>query len=331
MRQTATDILERLRSVPDVISAAAVSARPLSRGSTGMGIGAADQPNLPDTQVPWATWRVVTKDYFKTIGLPLLAGRTFTDQDQIAKPWRAVISKRLADLLWPGQDPIGRTAILWKGQSQVRGEIVGVVGNMRERGLENDPTLAVYFPAGGTAGTSLQLVLYTRGEPMAAVPAIRSLVTSIDPNLPVSNVRTLEDVVDASVATRRVTMLLLVTFAGVALVLALAGVYGVLAYTISRRTSEIGVRIALGAQHGRVLRLVVAQGMRPVLAGVAVGLAATLWLSRLMSSLLFEIQPYDPLTYLVVAAVLMAVAALACYIPARRVLRIDPAIALRTE
>jgi putative ABC transport system permease protein len=331
MRQTATDILERLRSVPDVISAAAVSARPLSRGSTGMGIGAADQPNLPDTQVPWATWRVVTKDYFKTIGLPLLAGRTFTDQDQIAKPWRAVISKRLADLLWPGQDPIGRTAILWKGQSQVRGEIVGVVGNMRERGLENDPTLAVYFPAGGTAGTSLQLVLYTRGEPMAAVPAIRSLVTSIDPNLPVSNVRTLEDVVDASVATRRVTMLLLVTFAGVALVLALAGVYGVLAYSVARRTSEIGVRIALGAHHGRVLRLVLAQGMRPVFVGVGVGLAATFWLSRLMASLLFEIQPHDPATYASVAAVVIGVATLACYLPARRVLTIDPAIALRTE
>ena len=129
---------------------------------------------------------------------------------------------------------------------------------------------------------------------MAVVPAIRSLVTSIDPNLPVSNVRTLEEVVTASVATRRVTMLLLVTFAGVALILALAGVYGVLAYSVARRTSEIGVRIALGAQHRRVLRLVLAQGMRPVIVGVAVGLAATFWLSRLMASLLFEIEPHDP-------------------------------------
>ncbi len=331
MRQTATDIMDRLGSVPDVISAAAVSARPLSRGSTGLGIAAGDRPDLPAAQVPWATWRIVTTDYFKAIGLPLLAGRTFTDQDQLGKPWRAVISKRLADLLWPGQDPIGRTAILWKGQSEVRGEVVGVVGNMRERGLENDPTLAVYFPAAGNATTSLQLVVHSRGEPMAVVPAIRSLVTSIDPNLPVSNIRTLEDVVTASVATRRVTMMLLVTFAVVALILALAGVYGVLAYSISRRTSEIGVRIALGAQHRRVLRLVVAQGMRPVIAGIAAGLAATFWLSRLMSSLLFEIEPHDPLTYAVAAVVLLGVATLACYLPARRVLRIDPAIALRTE
>ena len=331
MRQTVQDIVERLGSVPEVLSAAAVSARPLSRGSTGLGIAAADHPDLPDAQVPWATWRIVTKDYFKTIGVPLLAGRTFTDQEQIGKPWRAVISKRLADLLWPGQDPIGRTAILWRGQNELRGEIIGVVGNMRERGLESDPTLAVYFPAGGGATTSLQLVLHTRGEPMAAVPAIRSLVTSIDPNLPVSSVRTLEEVVTASVATRRVTMLLLVTFAGVALILALAGVYGVLAYSVSRRTSEIGVRLALGAQHDRVLRLVLAQGMRPVFVGIAIGLAATFWLSRLMASLLFEVEPRDPLTYAIAAGVLIAVATLACYLPARRVLRIDPAIALRTE
>jgi putative ABC transport system permease protein len=331
MRQTMADIMARLGSVPDVVSAAAVSARPLSRGSTGLGIGAADQPNMPDAQVPWATWRIVTKDYFKTIGLPLIAGRTFTDQDQISKPWRAVISKRLADLLWPGQDPIGRTAILWKGQGEIRGEVIGVVGNMRERGLESDPTLAVYFPAAGSATTSLQLVLHTRGEPGAAIPAVRSLVTSIDPNLPVSNIRTFDEVVTASVATRRVTMLLLVTFAGVALVLAVAGVYGVLAYSVARRTSEIGVRIALGAQQRRVLRLVVVQGLRPVLAGIAVGLAATFWLSRLMASLLFEIEPHDPATYVTVAAVLIGVAALACYLPARRVLRIDPAIALRTE
>ncbi len=331
MRQTATDILERLESVPEVISAATVSGRPLSRGSTGLGIAAADQPALPDVQVPWATWRIVTKDYFKTIGLPVLAGRAFTDQDQIGKPWRAVISKRLADLLWPGQDPIGRTAILWKGQNESRGEIVGVVGNMRERGLENGPTLAVYFPAGGTADTSLQLVLHTRGEPLSVVPAIRSLVTNIDRNLPVSNVRTFDDVVTTSVATRRVTMLLLVTFAGVALILALAGVYGVLAYSVARRTSEIGVRIALGADHRGVLRLVLAQGMRPVFVGVAAGLAATFWLSRLMASLLFEIEPHNPATYATVAGVLIAVATLACYLPARRVLRIDPAIALRTE
>jgi putative ABC transport system permease protein len=199
LTQTNLNLIARLRSLPEVVSVAAVSGRPLSRGSTGLGIGVADQPDTPGAAVPWATWRIVTPDYFKAMGLPLLAGRGFTDQDVISKPWRTVISKRTADLLWPGQDPIGRTAILWKGQTNVRGEIIGVVGNMRERGLENDPTLAVYFPAGGAMGaTTLQLVLHTKGNPQAVVPALRTVVASVDPTLPVSNIRTLEEIVTAA-------------------------------------------------------------------------------------------------------------------------------------
>jgi putative ABC transport system permease protein len=330
--QIVTEVLARLEAAPEVVSVAAVSGRPISGGSTGLGIVAADHDDLPEASVPWATWRLVTKDYFKAIGLSLVAGRGFTEQDLIEKPWRVVISKRLADTLWPRENPIGKTAILWKGQSNRRGEVIGVISNMRERGLESDPTLAVYFPAyGALGGTTLQLVLHTKGRPEDAAPVLRSVVAEIDPTLPVSGFRTLEEIVTRSVATRRVTMLLLVTFAGVALMLALAGVYGVLAYSVARRTSEIGVRLALGAQHRGVLRLVVTQGMRPVGVGIVIGLAATFWLSRWMSSLLFEIQPHDPITYVTVSAVLIAIAALACYVPARRVLRVDPAIALRTE
>lgn len=331
MSQTVTDIVAGVQTLPEVVSAAAVSGQPLSRGSTGLGLGAADQAEA-GSAVPWATWRIVTKDYFRTMGLPLLAGRGFTEQDVLGKPWRVVISKRAADLLWPGQDPIGRTAILWKGQSNRAGEVIGVVGNMRERGLESDPTLAVYFPAyGQLATTSLQLVIHTRGRPESVAPSIRAVVSRVDGNLPVSNIRALEEIVTASVATRRLTMLLLVTFAVVALILALAGVYGVLAYTVARRSSEIGLRIALGADHQGVLRLVVAQGMRPVLVGAAIGLAGAFWTSRLMASLLYQIAPYDPATYAIAAAALIAVAAVACYVPARRVLRVDPAFALRTE
>ena len=331
IRQVNTDLLARIQQLPGVVSAATVSGRPLSRGSTGMGIGAADQPDVAGSEVPWATWRVVTKDYFKAIGLPLVAGRTFDEQDVIGKPWRAIVSKRVADLLWPGQDPIGRTAILWKGQSNVRGEVIGVVGNMRERGLEADPTLAIYFPSNGAASASMQIVLHTQSRPQDVVPAIRTLVNDVDPNLPISNVRTLEELVTASVATRRLTMMLLVIFAGLALVLALAGIYGVLSYTVTRRTSEIGVRLAFGAQHRGVLRLVIAQGMRPVVIGAVVGLGAMIFLSRLMTNLLFGIQPYDPLTYATVLAAIVMIGALACYIPARRVLRVDPATALRAE
>ena len=332
LASTNTELIRRIGSLTEIVSVAAVSGRPLSPGSTGLGIVAADKPDPPDGSVPWASWRIVTPEYFKAVGIPLLAGRGFTDQDVISKPWRAVISKRTADLLWPGENPIGRTAILWKGQSNTRGEIIGVVGNMRERGLDNEPTLAVYFPAGGAMSrTTLQLLLHTKGRPQDVIPAVRTVVAAVDPNLPVSGIRTFDEVVTASVATRRLTMLLLAAFAGLALVLALAGVYGVLAYSVTRRTSEIGVRLALGAEHRRVLRSCVAQGMRPVLIGAAVGLAVALAASRLMASMLFGIQPRDPATYVAVAAAVLTVAVLACYVPARRVLRVDPAVALRAE
>jgi putative ABC transport system permease protein len=325
------DLLARLGELPGIVSVAAVSGRPLSRGSTGLGFGAADRPDAAGAGVPWATWRVVTRDYFKTMGLPLIAGRTFTEHDLIGKPWRAIISRRIADMLWPGQNPIGRTIILWKGQNESRGEVVGVVADMRERGLDTDPTMAVYFPGYGTPFGSMQIVMHTRGRPQDVIPAVRTVVSAVDGSLPVSGIRTLEEIVSASVATRRMTMMLLVVFAALALVLALAGVYGVLAYSVARRTSEIGVRLALGAEHRRVLRLIVVQGMRPVLAGVVLGVGATLWLSRLMESLLFQVQPYDPVTYGGVLAAILIVGTAACYLPARRVLRVDPAVALRAE
>ncbi len=332
LTQTNQSMLDRIAALPDVASVAAVSGRPLSPGSTGLGLAAADKPDVPGAPVPWATWRVISPDYFKTMGLPLLAGREFTSQDVIAKPWRAVISKRTANLLWPNENPIGKTAILWKGQGNRLTEIIGVVGDMRERGLENDPTLAVYFPAGGAMdATTLQLVVHTKASSHQAIPSLRAAIAAVDPNLPVSNIRTLDEVVTASVATRRITMWLLIAFAGLALMLALAGVYGVLAYSISSRTSEIGVRLALGAEHRRVLRTMIVQGMMPVFAGAAVGLAIAIAASRLMRTMLFEIRPHDPITYATVLLAVGGVAMLACYLPARRVLRLDPSIALRTE
>jgi putative ABC transport system permease protein len=328
----ATRILNGADALPQTISVAAVSGTPLSPGSTGLGIVAGDRPDIPESTVPWATWRIVTKDYFAAMGLPLLAGRGFTEQDIIEKPWRLIISQRLANLLWPEQSPIGKTAILWKGQGNTPGEVIGVVGNMRERGLEEEPTYAVYFPAyGALGGTTLQLVMHTAGPPEAAVPALRALVRDVDPGLPVSGVRTLDDVVAQSVATRRFTMLLLAVFAGCAAILALAGVYGVLAYTVARRTPEIGVRLALGAAPGQVVGRVFSRGMYPVAAGVVIGLVVTFWLARLMGSLLFDVEPDDVVTYLVATVGLIVTAAVACYWPARRVRLVDPVVALRTE
>lgn len=329
--QTTTDVLARVSAMPDVISVASISGRPLAGGGTGLGLAAAGQADAPGSAVPWASWRIISKDYFETMAVPLVAGRGFTKDDVIGKPWRTIVSQRVADLLWPGQNPIGRTIILWKGQDETPAEVIGIVGNMREQSLEADPTLAVYFPAGGRMSTSLDLVIHTRRAPEDIVPSLRAAVAGIDRSLPISNVRSLDEIVTRSVATRRFTVFLLATFATLAVVLALAGVYGVLAYSVTRRTGEIGVRLALGAAHPQVLRLVLAQGLRPVAIGLAIGLVVALLVSRLMTSLLFGITGTDPWTYGVAAVAFGLTAALACYMPARQVLRVDPVVALRVE
>lgn len=328
--QTAKDVLERVRAMPEVASAAVVSGRPLSRGSTGLGLAAPERPDVTGAEVPWGTWRLISSDYFKTIGVRLLSGREFMPDDVDAKPRRVVISQRVSDLFWPKETAVGRSIVLWKGQGDTPGEVVGVVSDMRERGLEADPTLAVYF-AGGEMTTDMNPVMHTRGGPTDAIPSLRAAVGAVDKALPLSNVTSLEQIVDQSVATRRFTMLLLVAFAALAFALALAGVSGVLAYSVARRTSEIGVPLALGARHARVLRLVLAQGLRPVVIGIAIGVAGAWWASSVMTSLLFGVTARDPWTYAAVAAALVVTGAVACYLPARQVLGVHPVVALRSE
>lgn len=323
-------ILEDVGRLPEVVSVAGTSGSPLSPGSTGMGFDAADQP-AGDT-APWASWRIVTKDYFTTMGLTMVEGRPFTEQDIIGKPWRVVISQRLARQMWPGASAVGRTAILWRGQGDDKAEVIGVVSDMRERGLERDPTFAVYIPAYGALNrTTLRLVIQTRGNPLDATPSLRAIVNAIDATLPISDVRSLEDVVASSVATRRFTMYLLATFAGLALFLALAGVAGVLAYTMARRTGEMGIRLALGARHSGLVQLAMRQGLTPVAIGLVTGLGAAYWLSTLMANLLFGVTARDPMTYAVTVTALGVAAVLACYLPARKVLRVDPVQALRAD
>jgi predicted permease len=329
--QLVKEVLAGLQRRPEFVNVAVISGRPLSRGSTGMGIAPSDRA-MADADVPWASWRIITGEYFKTMGMTLLAGREFNEQDIIGKPWRVVISHRLATVLWPDGKAVGRTAALWRGQGSRPAEVIGVVSDIRERGLENNPTFAVYIPAYGALGdTEIPLILHTKGDPEAAVGSLREVVRSVDASLPVSDVRTFDDVVAASVGTRRFTMLLLTTFAGLALLLALAGVYGVLAYSIARRVPEIGVRLALGAQRGSLVRFVVTRGMLPVVIGAATGLAATIWLSRLIASLLFGVTAGDVLTYAVAIAAVLGASLVACYLPARAVLRVDPVVALRAE
>ena len=327
--QFVLDFESRVQRLPGVISVASVSGRPLSPSNTGMGIVAAERPD--SREIPWASWRLITKDYFRTIGVPLLKGRTFDERDLLAKPWRIIVSQRLAELLWPGEEPVGRRAILWKGQGNENAEVIGVVGNMRERGLAEPPTLAVYLPVYGSGMDNMQFVIHTTAYAEALTPMLRTALATIDPALPLSNVDTLEGMVSRSTASRRFTLVLLSAFAAIALALALVGVFGVTSYSVSRQTAEIGVRVALGASGERVLRSIVLQGMKPVAAGVVIGVAASMLLSRLFASLLFGVTPRDPMTYAAVTAVLVATAILACIVPARQALRIDVASALRAE
>jgi putative ABC transport system permease protein len=281
--------------------------------------------------VPWASWRLVTEDYFTTMGLPLLSGRTFNDLVKIGEPWRAIISERLAELLWPGENPIGRQANLWEGQGARPAEIIGVVANMRDRGLDSEPTLAVYLPLYGSGWTSLDIVVHTTGNPNAIVGSLRPMVAEIDPNIPVSAIETLDEMVSDSVATRRFNALLLLAVAGLALALALAGIYGVQSYSVARRTSEIGICMALGAPGGSLTAKIVRQGMMPVLVGVVLGVGGALGLTRLMSSLLFGVEAADITTYVAVSVMMGVTALVSSYLPARRALRIDPVTALREE
>ncbi len=321
--------LSRLEEIPQVQAAGAVNMRPIAGGSVGMFIALEEQMN-EESAVIWVDWRYVTPDYFRTMGLPLIRGRNFTDSDRHADPWQVVVSQQLADRLWPGEDPIGRRAGLWVDPNRIA-EVIGVVGGMRERGPQADPTMVVYMPYYGARWGSATFLVHTTGDPGAIVPAFRSILGEIDPNLPISNISSLDDLVNTSVAGNRFNMLLLGIFAGVALLLALAGIYGVLSYSVTRRTSEIGLRVALGASPETVLRQIVLQGMRPVMLGIAIGVAGALGLSRFLSALLFDIAPTDPLTYVFVVVSLTAAAVVACYYPARRALRVDPKVALAAE
>jgi ABC-type antimicrobial peptide transport system permease subunit len=265
--------------------------------------------------------------------VPFLRGRDF-NQDDFAFAGEGslptLISERIAEQLWPGEDPLGRTITLWAGQTERPGEVLGVVGDMRERGIDAGPTFAVYLPYFG-GGWPPDLVIHTAGEPTAVVPAIRSILAELDPNIPLSDIATMEDMVGRSVGSQRFLMVLVSIFAGLALVLALAGVYGVQSYSVAQQTSEIGVRVAMGASKAQILRKTVAQAMKPAAVGVVIGLAGAFALSRFMTTLLFEVQASDPATYGGVAAVLLAAALFSAWVPATRAARVDPVVAFRAE
>ena len=265
------------------------------------------------------------------MGIPVNAGRTFTNQDTQQTTPVVIINEALARKIFPGEDPVGKRLTVWRDEKFMR-EIVGVVGNVKPSALDaEDDALQLYVPHAQDPSNVMSLVIRTKGEPTTLAAAVRREVLALDRDQPVYDVKTMEDVVAAAVAPRRAPMLLFSVFASVALLLAAVGIYGVISYSVTRRTHEIGIRMALGAQTSDVLKMVVGRGMALTLIGISIGLIAAFALTRVMSSLLYGVSATDPLTFAVVAVLLAAVALVASYIPARRATKIDPMVALRYE
>jgi len=263
------------------------------------------------------------------MGIPLLRGRLFTRED-LRPADVVIINEAMARRHWPNEDPIGkRVKINW--DSDRADEVIGVVGDVRHQGLDTQARSMIYWPYLRVAYGGMTLTIRAAGDPASVVSSIGQIVRELDPNLAVADVQTLDEVVAQSVAQRRLTMLLLSIFAGAALLLAAVGIYGVIAYSVSQRTQEIGIRLALGAQRADVLGMVVRQAAMLALAGVVLGALGAVVLTRFMRDLLFEVKPFDPVTFAGVAAGLTTVALVAAFVPGRRAARVDPVVALRAE
>ncbi|HYJ85536.1 MAG TPA: ABC transporter permease [Pyrinomonadaceae bacterium] len=323
---------ERIRSLPGVSAVGMVNYLPLYGGlgaRTGYTIEGrpAELPgDGPSTHV-----RVTDASYFSTMGIPLLRGRNFTDFETNEARHVVLISESMARQHFPGEDPIGKRVTIPMSEKPVPTEIVGIVGDVRYESLVEEPEPTVYMPHPELTYPFMTLVIRTPGDPSAIVPAVKRELNELDPDQPVSDVRTMSQVMADTVARARFNTLLLALFAGLATLLAAVGIFGVMNYSLTMRTREIGLRMALGAQPGKVVMLMLKQGLVLTLIGTAIGLAGALALTRLMSSLLFGVHTADPATFAVIVLLLMVVSLIACYLPARRAARIDPLIALRAE
>jgi putative ABC transport system permease protein len=327
-------LLPRIRALPGVRSASAVSPLPLSGDDFRVTFEIEGRPVAKSDQ-PATNYREAAAGYFQTMHIPLLEGRDFSDQDNLKSPPVIIVNQTFAKQFFPGEDPIGKH--IKPGLSSIPGthavmrEIVGVVGDVKHRSLNREAGPEVYEPESQMPFETLTLVVRTEGDPRGLIGAVREQVKALDKDLPIYDVKLMEEYLSTSVAQPRFNTMLLAIFAGVALVLAAVGLYGVMSYSVVQRTHEIGIRMALGAQQKDVLRMIVGQALRLTLVGTALGLAGAWAATRLMSGLLFGVKSSDPITYAGVALLLSAVALLACYVPAYRAMRVDPMVALRYE
>ncbi|MGE5486668.1 MAG: ABC transporter permease [bacterium] len=319
------EILRRISTIPGVISAGVANHVPLAVKGDITGIGAEGRDPRERFQ---CRSRTATPGYFSTMGIPLLSGRDISERDVEGAPLVAVINDTLAKMLWPGQNPIGRHLVF---SSSTQAEVVGVIGDVRQSGLDVPPQPEFYTSAWQMLFSQVAIAVHTRVAPESVAGAVRQAIWAVDPDQPITDMATMEEIVDSEVFSRRMQMILLAAFASLALVLAAVGLYGVLAYQVNRQVPEIGLRMALGATPGEVLRRIVGRGVGLAAIGAVVGLAGAMAMARFVESLLFGVKPTDPATYAVTAAVLLATAAAASYLPARRATRVDPIVALRAE
>jgi len=281
------------------------------------------------TSVPVGDFRVVSAGYFTTLRIPIVEGREFTKADRPGAPAVIVINRSSAHRFWGNQEALGKRISTDMGKTWI--QVVGVVGDVKQNGLDRDPTDEIYFPFAQAPLSNASLVVKTTVEPMSVARSIINLIYEIDPNQPAARIRSLEQVRSESIAVPRLTLSLLGLFAVIALAIAAAGIGGVMALSVSQRTHEIGVRMAIGAWPHEILRMVMGQGMLLTSFGLAVGVVGALSLTRILHGLLFEVEPTDPPTFLAVAAVLAIAAAAASYLPARRAAQVEPMTALRCE
>jgi putative ABC transport system permease protein len=316
-------LLERTGAIGGVQDAALIDHMPLGGGES---ISLLEVEGHPfDAQTSFES-RSVTPRYFAAMGIPLLEGRVFEDGDSAGRAGVILVSRSFARRYFPGQSALGRKV----HTSGVR-TIVGVVADVRQRELDATPPMQVYLPLWQTGSGSVSLVVRSTMAPEGVAAAVRSVMRELDPRLAVGEVRTVDELVSRANAVRRFQTFVLSGFGGVALVLALIGLYGLMAWSVQQRTAEIGIRMALGAQKASVMGLVLRQGARLWAAGIGLGFAGACGVTRWMRGLLFEVEPSDPVTFVAVAVVFCVVAVTACYVPARRAARVDPAISLRHE
>ena len=322
-------LMDRIKALPGVEGAGAVVTLPLTGAFEGTDVILAGQESLPDAERPEADYNTVTPDFFSTMQIPLAQGRQFTAQDRKGAPGVVIINDIMAQRLWPNEDPLGKRFTV--GFEKDPREVVGVVGSIKQTTLDAEVRPAMYLPHLQRASAGMTVLVRTTGEPLALAAAVREQVRALDKDIPVTHIQTMEQVFRTSVAQQRFSMLVVGLFAGLALVLATVGIYGVMAYSVAQRAHEIGVRMALGARTGQVLKLILRDGMTLALLGVAVGLAGAFALTRLIATLLFGVTPTDAATLILVSLALLGVALVACYIPARRATKVDPLVALRYE